>query len=79
MLAVRRPPKRREIALYLVPKRAFSICQQIQQQNDQLQLIFSVFKNEPGYNFLCNMIEIHTSYLYFPVVLLCGVSESYVV
>ena len=27
---------------------------------DQLQLIFLVFKNESGYNFLCNMIEIHT-------------------
>ena len=41
-----------------------------QQKWTNLQLIFLVFKNEPGYNFLCNMIEIHTSYLYFPVVLL---------
>jgi len=41
---------------------------------DQLQLTFFVLKIESGYNLLCNMIEIHTYYLLFTVVLLCGVS-----
>ena len=36
------------------------------------QTTIDLFKNESEYIFLCNMIEIH-----FPVVLLCGVSESY--